>query len=328
MPRLSIIIPVLSSAQRLESTLVSVLANRPRDCEIVVTLNQPYDDPYDLKDEVRFVHVPESSGLVDSLNAGIEASRSSIVHLLSAGFEVSEGWTDGIWKHFRDPRVASVAPLLIDALDSHQVLAAGLEYAHQTRVVRTPSKLDSLDEPTEILGPLAQAGFYRRSALELVGGLPSAVGDSLADVDLALTLSYAGYCCVLEPTCQVQASATDFLPDGRSSFLNGLAAERLFWRTVPVVGWGKSILVHPWSVLGEFVMNLPRPKSVLRLLGRALGCCQIGNYRAHHQWLQDVQRAGAALLRAGRPMHIRIDSTHPAVSSSHDNVETAVRTHG
>jgi hypothetical protein len=45
-PRLSIIIPVLGSSTRLESTLVSVLENRPPDCEILVLLGAPYDDPF------------------------------------------------------------------------------------------------------------------------------------------------------------------------------------------------------------------------------------------------------------------------------------------
>lgn len=37
-PRLSIVIPAVSSAEDLEQTLVSVLENRPDDCEIVVAL--------------------------------------------------------------------------------------------------------------------------------------------------------------------------------------------------------------------------------------------------------------------------------------------------
>ena len=58
MPRLSIVIPVLGNLDRLEDTLVSVLANRPADCQVVVVLDQPYADPYDLKDEVQFIELP------------------------------------------------------------------------------------------------------------------------------------------------------------------------------------------------------------------------------------------------------------------------------
>ena len=55
MPRLSIVIPVLGDPQQLDDTLLSVLENRPANCEILVVHNQPYHDPYNLSDEVRFV---------------------------------------------------------------------------------------------------------------------------------------------------------------------------------------------------------------------------------------------------------------------------------
>ena len=55
MPRLAIVITAVGSVESVERTLVSVLENRPTDCEVFVALNQPYSDPYDLKDEVRFV---------------------------------------------------------------------------------------------------------------------------------------------------------------------------------------------------------------------------------------------------------------------------------
>jgi len=312
----------LGSAPRLESTLVSVLENRPSDCEIIVVLNSPYDDPYDLKDEVRYLHVEESAGIVESLNIGIQASRASIVHLLASGFEVTEGWTDAVWAHFRDPRVAAVAPVVIDVLESRKVLAAGLELAASTRSVRSFDRLDDLTDvsPTPVLGPLVQAAFYRRSALELVGGLPQAVGDSLADVDLALTLKYAGYHCLLEPRSRIEATPGDIALTTASGFRNGLAAERLFWRNAPVLGWKKSLAMHPLAVLGEFVAGLPRLRTMTRLCGRMLGCCQFGNHRAHHEWLEDVRRAAAALFRAGRPSFARVDSAHPTERGSERGV--------
>ena len=52
MPRLSIIIPALGNSARLESTLVSVLENRPLDCDIIVVHTGEYNDPYDLAGEI------------------------------------------------------------------------------------------------------------------------------------------------------------------------------------------------------------------------------------------------------------------------------------
>jgi len=54
-PRLSIVIPVLGDPRKLDDTLVSVLENRPAHCEILVVHNEPYDDPYQLSNEVCFI---------------------------------------------------------------------------------------------------------------------------------------------------------------------------------------------------------------------------------------------------------------------------------
>ena len=54
MARLAIVITDGGSIESLESTLVSVLENRPPDCEVLVALAGPYADPYELSGEVRF----------------------------------------------------------------------------------------------------------------------------------------------------------------------------------------------------------------------------------------------------------------------------------
>ncbi|MEX2141747.1 MAG: glycosyltransferase family A protein [Pirellulales bacterium] len=317
MPRLSIIIPVLGSAARLETTLISVLENRPPDCEILVVHNAPYADPYDLAGEIRFLPVASRVGIVECVNEGIQASHGSVVHLLASGLEVAEDWTEPALEHFQDPRVASVSPVVVDSLDTQVTVASGLAYSCRWgRIVRTDTPAATAITTTasdtthiEVLGPLVQAAFYRRSSLELVGGLPRAIGDGLADADLALALRFAGYKGILEPRSIVLATA-DCLIAPRPGFRHGLAAERLFWRAAPVVGWGKSIAAHPLGVLVEFVTALPRPGALAVLLGRALGVCQMGSHRAHQQWLLDVERAAAALFRAERAGRLRIDGPH------------------
>ena len=310
-PRLSIIIPVLGSADRLETTLVSVLENRPPDCEILVVHSAPYADPYGLAGEIRFLPVGRGTGLVESLNAGIEASRGRVVHVLASGLEVAEDWTQAAFEHFDDPRVASVAPVIVDSLDTQVSIASGLAYScRRGRVVRT----DLPKTFTEILGPLALAGFYRRSALRLIGGFPRAVGDALADADLALALQFAGYKAILEPRSIVRAT-TDFLSAPWPGFRQGLAAERLFWRAAPVAGWGKSLAAHPFGLVIDFCKSLPSPAALTALAGRLLAICQMGSHRNHRRWLLEVQRAAAALLRAERGDHLRIDGPHTTGTS-------------
>jgi hypothetical protein len=316
-PRLSIIIPVLGSSTRLESTLVSVLENRPPECEILVLLDAPYDDPYDLASEIRFLQVTRGSGLIGGLNEGIEASRSPVIHLLAAGLEVTEGWTDPVLAHFRDPRVASVAPVIVDAVDARTPIAFGLDHCcGRGRVIRKVNAVSgdsplksSAAEPIEVLGPLLQAAFYRRSAIELVGGIPRGVGAAFADADLAMSLRFAGYRSLVETRSIALGTPADIAPP-KSSFRQGLAAERLFWRTAPSAGWLKSLARHPWGVLAEFLGALPHPGAFTSLAGRFLAACQVGSHRAHHQWLLDVERAASALFRGSRSMHLRIDRPH------------------
>jgi hypothetical protein len=318
----------LGNAARLETTLVSVLENRPPDCEILVVHTGAYDDPYDLHDEIRFLEMPPRASLVACVNRAIETSMGSLIHLLSAGFQVTEGWTEKALAHFCDPRVASVTPLVVDVLQNNVVIAAGLKYCcRRGRVVNTTLPDSTGERPSELLGPMLQAAFFRRSALELLGGLPADAGDELADIDTALILRYAGYVHVLEPQCVVMASANEIAP-ARPGFRSGLAAERLFWRAAPIVGWTRSVGMHPFAVVSECVLALPRPRAFSTLLGRFLGACQVGRYRAHYGWLLDIQRTAAALFQGMRSAHLRIDTPHdsaPRPSASSVGVRVAVQ---
>ena len=128
LPKLSIVIPALDSLELLEGTLVSVLQNRPDECELVVLLNRAYDDPYDLAGEVRFVVLPEMNTLGSALRSALELCRGSILHVLSAGVEVEEGWADAALRHFQDNRVAAVAPLVLRSRTEEVVWSCGLDY--------------------------------------------------------------------------------------------------------------------------------------------------------------------------------------------------------
>jgi hypothetical protein len=311
-PRLSIIVPVLGSASRLETTLVSVLEHRPRDCEVLVVLDTPYDDPYELSGEVRFIEARAAVGFAQNANAGIQASDAEFVNVLAPGVEVCESWADAALPHFRDPHVAAVSPLIRDTLDRWRILAAGVAYsARRGRFVRVPEDNESI-QVQDILAPLAHAGFYRRDALELVGHFPSAVGDLHADADLALTLRYAGYRAVLEPKSIVHTTAGDLQMAPTVGWRFGVNAERLFWRTAGTLGWSNTLAGHALGTIIEFGRNLPRFAAITTLAGRLLGACSLGSHRAHRQWLLDVRRASQSLLSASKSSHLRVDAAHPS----------------
>ncbi|MDZ7617251.1 MAG: glycosyltransferase family 2 protein, partial [Patescibacteria group bacterium] len=202
MPRLSIVVPFLGNLKLLEDTLVSVLENRPDACQILVVLNEGYDDPYDLHGEVSFVASRPDAGLVGGIYRGLQACETPIVHVLACGMEVSPGWTEAALSHFEDPEVGAVAPLVLQAAFPDRVVSAGLAYHRSGRIQRL-SEGCSTDKPISYarpFGPDARAAFYRRSALLGLDGWNGRAAFGLTGVDLALSLHEQGYRCELEPT--------------------------------------------------------------------------------------------------------------------------------
>lgn len=299
MPSLSIVIPSLGDLQALESSLVSVLQNRPHDCEVLVVLNHPYDDPYDLSDEVRFVQARKGAGLAESANLGLRHSRAPILHLLAPGVEVSEDWTGPALVHFKEPGVAAVAPVVLDVSRRQRVLSAGVNYGPGGLTwVRRRGRAGAAPA-SNVLGPGGLAAFYRRSAWEMVGGFEPSLGDQYAHVDLALQHRYLGFRTVLEPTCRVFAPRTA-LP--RGSFA-GLAAERLFLRNAAAAGWLKSLALHPLAVGAQTLSTAPW-KALAQLAGRCLAWTELPEVRRHRARLEALRerdlRASTHSLSAAR----------------------------
>ena len=136
MIRLSVIIPLLGDSRCLDDTLVSVLENRPPHCEIIVVHNEPYEDPYQLDGEVRFIEAPHRATVAECLNLGLVASRAAVVHVLSCGVEVTPGWSEAAMRRLGDAEVAGVAALILSDEDSPKVVSAGLGYRSEGVVWR------------------------------------------------------------------------------------------------------------------------------------------------------------------------------------------------
>jgi GT2 family glycosyltransferase len=270
--RLSIVIPVLGDQKPLDDTLVSVLENRPANCELLVVHNQSYSDPYDLAGEVQFLEAPRGAGFVECVNLGVAACRAPVVHVLACGVEVRAGWANAALRHFRDPEVASVAPLIVRCDDDRAVISAGLGYraegvAWRLGQGRTPDQI--AEEPEDLCGPDALAAFYRRSAIEAVGLFSPSAVDMLAAADMAMSLRRAGFRCIVEPKSlgQVDPAAVRRRP----GFRHGRHSERLFWRWASAHGRVQSVAAHAALLAGECVIGLWRPSMLMQLAGRAFG---------------------------------------------------------
>lgn len=305
MHRLSIIVPFVGDLRRLEDTLVSILQQRPAGAEIIIPHSVPYGDPYHLSGEVRFLSAPKRSSAVQCAALGIAASNAPIVHLLAAGAEVTDGWTDAPLAHFDRPDVAAVSPLLADRERPQHVLATGVAYfgnGQATILGEAATRFTIPDDAARIMGPTLRAAFYRKAAIDaLPGGLDPALGDELAAVDIAATLKRVGWSAVFEPRSVVYDDAAGARPGRslRNAYRRGLHEERLFRRQLAGRLTRATRAGHAMNVLGRLVTESPL-RSAARVLGHLRGAAEAADYRRFHERLIQVERAVAEQLSAQR----------------------------
>lgn len=186
MTQLSIIIPATGSQESLDETLVSVLENRPSECEVILVHRESYVDPYDLADEVRLVAADD----VDEIglwNTGLSHCQGRFVHMLRPGMTVGNGWSEPALELFeQDSDIGSVSPCIVAS--GYRKTIQGIDYdvVSGKRIVR--------DGRRRILAPLLGVGFFRVSAIRFMHGYNLRFGNC-ADVELGLRMRSANYKC-------------------------------------------------------------------------------------------------------------------------------------
>ncbi len=340
MPRLSCILPVMDRVAEMEPTLVSLLENRPADCEILLVLTVPYDDPYELGNEVRFLQAPPTSDTLAALNFALSKVESPFVHFLSVGMAVTPHWADRALAQFADPQIAAVAPVVRDLADSAKVLSGGWEYDHLggpwqlgaaelSETTASDAEVLSMQaKPAarSIIGPLYQAAFYRTMALELLGGrLPTECGTTWSDVDLGLMLHFIGYDAVVDSSAVVLGTANTVERAPALGFTSGRHHEQLFYRNTAHASWLDVAVRHPLQVMAEFCGAITQPRRLLQTLGRASTWTSGSTWKKHRASLEDSRRAAAAMLAQLRETQSRIDRAHDSRGSKPHFEQAPVR---
>jgi hypothetical protein len=312
-PTLACIIPVTGTTAGLETTLLSVLERRPDDCEVLVVLGTPYEDPYGLQGEVQFLDANRGAGLVECINVGLAATTATFVHILANGFEATDDWTVQALAHFENPRIGSVTPVVHQTENPARLLSTGVRYRRGGRRMICTTAGDAI-------GPALHAAFYRKSAIESLGKiLPEDLGDDFADLDFAMSLRSAGWQNAIEPNSKIAAPTIESTK--AAGLLGGLQAERFFWRHAPEAGSSGEIMAHIPAVVGSLLRATW--KSPAQLVGRFLALCQFGSYRLYQQQLAHATLASTAVQSclvahaeraaersAKEKSRIRIDSAH------------------
>lgn len=301
-PRLSILVPFLQTSSSLdkpfEDTLASILQHRPADCEVLVSHAGGYLDPYGLGDEVRFLAQPVESSLVALVNGGVERARGEVLHVLTPGHSVSEGWIDEPLAAFEDPQVGSVVPVIVSETNPDYVVNCGVGYScggarwvagggqsARTIATKTPA----------ICGPSLAAGFYRTDALCSLEGLAVDLGETLADIDVALSLRAIGYRSVVSAACVIRSC----LPPAReaASYRHGQQAERLFRRHAGQLGWFRSWVAHPLTVLLGALADVPHPGAVTQFAGRIQAWLEQQSHQRYRELLEEAREEAAFVQR-------------------------------
>ncbi len=247
MAQLAILVPWWKADPRFEDTLVSVLSNRPDDCEVWVIHSEPYDDPWQLEGEVRFLHV-RAKNEVALINAGWQATTAPFIHILHCGYEAIEGWVEQALPYFGDERVATVVPLVLAREKQHLIFSAGVQIDawSRRRMVACGLPVSRWDPVGAApIGPMLSAAFLRRAALLHSGGYDEWLGPA-ADVDLALRWRRDGWQSVTAPSCRLVGPCDERTGCSPSS-VRYLA--RLYWRYAPAPTW--RALMGQWFLIGD-----------------------------------------------------------------------------
>jgi hypothetical protein len=308
-PRLTILIPCVGGAAEFDATLVSVLQHRPDDCEVLLVHTEPYDDPYDLTGEVNFFRVDDSTNLVQLINEGVNAADGQIVHLLGCGLEVTEGWTDAAVERFDEADVAAVSPLVLDS-DRETLVAAGVRWtAGGARRVVADSRIlhgGSARLRAGIEGPTLAAGFYRREVMQALGGFDANLDERYADVDLALAIAALDLRSICEPASRVVQTSAAGDDLRRWPFSRGRSAERLFWRHAEARGKLPSLVMHPFSWVGDLLATRSPFGTLLAHAGRCFSLLEVGAVQQHERRIAEAReqltaRSERATIRLAAP---------------------------
>jgi GT2 family glycosyltransferase len=258
---LSVVIPTHNGKALLAPCLSSLRRNCPAglDLDVIVVDDASSDGSAEWVSvhypEVRVLRLERNGGFCAAANAGIAAARGAIIQLLNNDAEVCQGWAEAGLAPFEDPRVGSVAPLVLVRSDPGRVDSAGDSYAffgwpskrgHGQPVHRWANRA-----PEEVFGASASSAFYRAKAIRDLGGFDPNYGSYYEDVDLAFRLRWAGYTCAFASESRVLHDVSATYDHGSPALHQRMSrnAETLFWSNLPI-GWLVAATVPHLAFLG------------------------------------------------------------------------------
>jgi GT2 family glycosyltransferase len=274
------VIPTYNGLRWLEPCLASIARYTPPGfpLEVIVADDASTDGTAnwiaDAHPDVRVVRLERNLGFCGAANAGIWASTGAFIQLLNNDAEVTAGWLEAGLAPFADPRVGSVAPLVLIRADPQRVDSAGDRYA----AFGWPSKRGHGQSaavwrnhpPDQVFGASGSSAFYRAEVLRSIGGFDPSFGSYYEDVDLAFRLRWAGYDCRFAPECRILHEVSASYDHARPELQRRMArnAEILFWSNLPAFWLLAAAAPHLGFVIAQACARLIQGRHRPFLLGK------------------------------------------------------------
>jgi GT2 family glycosyltransferase len=305
-PACSVVIPSYNGRSLLATCLASIARHRPADVsiEVIVADDASTDDTpawlSNVHPDVILVRLERNAGFCGAANAGIAAASGSFIQLLNNDTEVSAGWIEAGLAPFADPRVGSVAPLVLVRSDPGRVDSAGDRYA----AFGWPCKRGhgqvagrwANHPPDRVFGASGAGAFYRAEALRAVGTFDPSFGSYYEDVDLAFRLRWGGYDCAYAPDCRILHDLSASYDHRDPALQRRMArnAEILFWSNLPAPWLALAALPHAGFTLAQLLWKLARGRHRPFVQGKIDALRQWSTLHARRQLRANLARSPVA----------------------------------
>jgi hypothetical protein len=261
-PRLSIVVPVGQDLAAFETTLISVLENRPDHCEVLVSHDGRYDDPFDLQDEVKFV-IGASANTVDLVHAGADVAMGRFVHVLADGIRATENWVEAAIEKFESFDVGVVAPVVRHHQTGRIVAAGWTDAADRLCQPVAVGKADAPKPSRKKIGAYLQASFWRRDLLASLAEAFESGDTTESTYAYEFLIREAGWRSVLAADCELTTESESIV--GEDPSLSRGRRLRAIRHCFGQGGWSSSIQ----SSMVASMVNLVRPAMWMESFGQA-----------------------------------------------------------
>jgi GT2 family glycosyltransferase len=195
-------------------------------------------------------------------------------------------------RHFDDPKVAAVAPLVLVWPGDPPVIDSAGDRYYLGGVAAKRGRGEQLGPvyltSCRVFGASASSAFYRRDLVQRVGGFPESFGAYFEDVDLSFRLNRAGGVVMYEPASRVlhHVSASHGPPAGPLLEQQSRNEERVFWRNVPGREMAHALPRHLAVVAGKAWRRWREGTLIAFLRGRWSVMAEVPGLLRHRRHLQ------------------------------------------